>query len=110
MLGELIMVKRPCLDCGSISEGSRCPAHTRARTRARDLRRGTPTQRGYDSRHYAIRARLLPRAYGQPCPRCGEPMLEGQELDLGHATPLRVDPRSRADRIEHAHCNRGAKD
>jgi hypothetical protein len=54
----------------------------------------------------ARREALLPLAYGKPCPRCSEPMLRGQALDLDHSTPLRTDRTSRGDRICHSHCNR----
>lgn len=43
------MAVRPCLTCGALSRGSRCPTHTAANQRATDARRGTATQRGYDS-------------------------------------------------------------
>lgn len=39
------MAKRPCLDCGTPTTATRCPAHTRAHDRAR----GTTAQRGYDA-------------------------------------------------------------
>jgi hypothetical protein len=104
------MVARPCLDCGrATSRGDhRCDGCASEWHRRRDGRRGNARARGYDHRHDATRARLLPLAYGMLCPRCGEPMLPGQDLDLGHSTSLRVDPTSRADRMEHADCNRGA--
>ncbi|QIM20549.1 hypothetical protein G7075_04350 [Phycicoccus sp. HDW14] len=35
-------------------------------------------------------------------------MLQGQDLDLGHSVDLAVDPAAKADRIEHASCNRSA--
>lgn len=104
------MPKRPCLDCPTLTHGARCEPcrlrHDRQRERARD--RPSARQRGYDTQHDATRARLLPLAYGEPCPRCGEPMLSWQELDLGHTVPRSVDPLARADRIEHAWCNRSA--
>jgi hypothetical protein len=37
-------------------------------------------------------------------------MLQGQALDLGHSTPLRVDRNAIGDRIEHASCNRGERE
>jgi len=52
--------------------------------------------------HQQRRAELLPDAYGTPCPRCGELMLRGQALDLGHSTDLVVDSQAVGDRIEHA--------
>lgn len=81
-----------------MSSGSRCPQHTRAKSRAR----GTTTQRGYGHEHAKLRAMLLPHAIGTPCPRCGQVMTEDQALDLGH-----IDgDRTRYSGIEHAHCNR----
>ena len=62
----------------------------------------------YGARHQAIRAKLLPAAYGTLCPRCSEPMLKGQDLDLGHSEDLMFDPLAIGDRIEHATCNRSA--
>jgi hypothetical protein len=67
---------------------------------------GMRNPRGSD--HQKTKARLLAKAYGKPCPRCGEPMLKGQDLDLGHSVDLVDDPRSKGDRIEHTHCNRSA--
>jgi len=113
------MAKRPCLGvdgayCGRLTErgDGRCSACASAWHRQRDARRGTARQRGYDTEHDKTRRSLLPKAYGQPCPRCGELMLAGQVLDLGHpeGQGLRVDRNARAERIEHAACNRGARD
>lgn len=106
-------MRRPCLDgCGQLTDrpDHRCSTCASAWHARRDARRGTASARGYDRQHATTRARLLPLAYGQPCPRCGELMVEGQALDLGHSTALRVDVSARADRIEHADCNRGARD
>jgi hypothetical protein len=57
----------------------------------------------YSGPHQAIRRALLPDAYGRPCPRCGQPMLPGQALDLGH-----TDDRAGYSGMEHALCNRRA--
>lgn len=38
----------------------------------------------YGSQHRAIRRRMLPFAVGQRCVRCGEPIREGQAIDLDH--------------------------
>ena len=62
----------------------------------------------YDFEHQQRRNRLLPVAYNTPCPRCGQLMLMGQDLDLGHTVDVAVDPNSKADRVEHASCNRSA--
>lgn len=68
----------------------------------------TSTPSPYGARHQATRAELLPKAYNTPCPRCGELMLRGQELELGHSEDLALNPNAVADRIEHALCNRSA--
>jgi hypothetical protein len=106
------MPRRPCLDCGALTQGSRCPACTApreaVRSQARDAVRGNSAQRGYGYAHRKRRAELLPKAYGKPCARCGMPILPGQALDAGHSTALAHDPHSKADRIEHALCNRRA--
>lgn len=60
----------------------------------------------YGLSHQAIRRRLLPLAYGNPCGKCGLPMVKGQSLDLDHSTPLRDDPTAKGDRIIHTGCNR----
>jgi len=109
-------VKRPCLGvngraCGRLTDrpDHRCTNCATEWHQQRDARRGTARQRGYDTDHDAVRAALLPHAYGQPCPRCGEPMRPDQDLDLGHSVDLRLDPHARGDRIEHASCNRGGR-
>lgn len=61
-------MRRPCLDCGTPTDGSRCPTHRRAW----DRRRPTATQRGYDAEHRAARAELrnyLPGPCGYGCGR-----------------------------------------
>jgi hypothetical protein len=78
-----------------------CPLHPNRRTM-------TTTQRGYGSSHQRLRKQLLPLAIGKLCPRCNQLMLMGQDLDLDHSDALINNPHSRADRIAHADCNRGA--
>jgi len=62
----------------------------------------------YGAEHQKTKARLLPKAYGTPCPRCKKPMLRTQVLELGHSVDLVDDPTSVGDRIEHRSCNREA--
>lgn len=77
-------------------ESCRPPSHyTKANT----------TVRGYGAEHQRIRKQLLPTAYGHRCPICAQVMLQGQDLDLDHSTPIAFGG-TRADRITHAHCNR----
>lgn len=61
------------------------------------------TQRGYGYAHQRLRASLLPYAYGQPCPRCGDTMQPGQPLDLDH-----TEDRTSYQGMAHRSCNRRA--
>jgi hypothetical protein len=58
---------------------------------------------GYGRRHHELRLRLLPKAYGTPCVRCGRTMEHGQDLDLDH-----TDDRAGYRGFAHAFCNRSA--
>lgn len=99
------MAKRPCpkLDCPTlISTGERyCPTHQAEADRAR----GTTTTRGYGSTHQALRAKwaTIIATRTVPCARCGEPIPQGSEFDLGH-----TDDRTGWIGPEHAKCNRSA--
>lgn len=75
---------------------------------------GTTTARGYGAAHQKLREQLLARwRPGQPCARCGQPMLyrwlitpNGRRvsaIDLGH-----TDDRSGYTGLEHRDCNRRA--
>lgn len=114
------MPLRPCLGtparrCGRLTDrpDSRCPDCASAIGKARDQARGTRHARGYGNAHDTIRAALLAQLQpGQLCDRCGLPMYPSQALDAAHPhdRPLRTHPDSVADHLEHAPCNRGAKD
>ena len=65
------------------------------------LKPGGTAARGYGAAHQALRAKLLPLAYGTDCYRCGQVMLPSQELHLGHDDHDRTKYRG----IEHAQCN-----
>ena len=89
--------------CPEVQEAHRCPAHARQVEQAR----GSRQQRGYGAQHDKDRERLLStHIAGAPCPRCELPMLPGQALDAGHSVDLRDNRQARADRLEHASCNR----
>lgn len=98
------MPLRPCIECGTISDQTRCPAH----------RRGTTTQRGYDAQHKAERATWVPivAAGGVTCRRAPyglcvapEPVIRPDEAwHLGH--PDAACPAPKAP--EHQGCNSGA--
>lgn len=60
----------------------------------------------YGRAHRELRARLLPLAFGRPCPKCGRVMLAGQQLDLDHVVPLYLGVPDGRRQIAHARCNR----
>lgn len=62
----------------------------------------------YDAEHQRLREILIDRDMGKPCPRCGLPMIAGQDFQAGHSVDLAVDPQGKADQLEHAHCGSSA--
>lgn len=91
-------MKRPCLEpgCPELTTGSRCPAHTRAKQRARDATRGTPAQRGYGWQYQQNRARVLAMSDGLCGWSCGRaattadhviPLSRGGTNDLENLMP-----------------------
>jgi hypothetical protein len=58
-------------------------------------------ERGYGYAYQKLRKALLPSAYGTPCVRCGEPMLQGQKLHLDHDDY----DRTRLLGFAHSQCN-----
>lgn len=75
---------------------------------ARHHHRLTTTQRGLGYKHQRLRERLLPHAWGTPCPLCGKLMLKGQDLDLDHEIPRALGGKAGQGRMTHRHCNRSA--
>lgn len=75
---------RVCLDCPTlVRTGSRCPACTRARDRAR----GSTAERGYGTEHRRIRAQLvaaLSAGHALQCWRCGTTITRPDQFDVGH--------------------------
>jgi len=68
--------------------------------------RGNTSARGYGTYHQRLRRYLISIFEpGQPCPRCGGPILAGEPVDLDH-----TDDRSGYLGLSHAWCNRGALD
>ncbi len=94
-------MKRPCLDCGVLTTGSRCPQHRAQQER----QRGTTTQRGYGSQHQTERQRLeatLP----QPCGYCGVLIIAGDRWDAAHVEDGRPEL---GLMVAHPQCNQRAK-
>ena len=80
--------KRPCNSpgCGTLCDGGRyCPAHSRAKQRLEDDRRGTSAERGYNAAHRRMRVLCFIRDEWR-CVDCGwEPTVvaDFRRFDLG---------------------------
>lgn len=93
----------PAPGCPKLTRGGRCPDHARP----------APHLRGYDHTH-----RIQSRAWKQRirdgelviCWRCGKPITDPDDCDLGHVDDERDTETRRARRApEHARgCNRSA--
>lgn len=101
------MPKRPCLDCGQLSAGPRCPAHTQARQRARDQARGSTTSRGLGWAHRQQRTGLLEADQTGACPGCGEAYTPDNPATAEHST-ARSRGGTEADRLLCRRCNSAA--
>jgi 5-methylcytosine-specific restriction endonuclease McrA len=78
-----------CLDCGALSDESRCPTHRRARDQARG--RGSAAARGYDGRYRRLRKeaiRLHIERYGRVCPGYRVPPHTCERFSVDHIIPL----------------------
>jgi hypothetical protein len=63
---------------------------------------GTTTARGYGTPHQKLRKQLIAAfTPGQPCARCGQPIWNPAEADLGH-----TDDKMAYTGLEHQRCNR----
>lgn len=75
------MPLRPCLDCGALSDGPRCPAHRRARAAAkREQRPVTHSER----LRRAETVTLWKDTYGDVCPGHGVPAHPSTDLTADH--------------------------
>jgi 5-methylcytosine-specific restriction protein A len=78
-------VRHPCLDCTALIDvGSRCRSCKAALQARRDARRGTPSQRGYDSAWVTVSKRA--RQQQGWCSNCGATY----DLTADHIVPLRL--------------------
>lgn len=84
------------------------------RARQKRERRGNTTQRGYGTRHQAVRRRLIFNLIdGTPCPGCGQPMFrdprrnhDGRPLEADHEADLKHHGPGDANRLLCSTCNR----
>jgi len=99
------MPLRPCIDCGRLSDATRCPKHRAAKQRARDQRRGSSSARGYNGQHQRERAAWVPvvDAGMAHCARCGGWIQPGEPWALDH-----TDDRSGYLGPSHKRCNDAA--
>lgn len=85
------MVNRPCLDCGVLSEGTRCEIHRKRQDNTRYARRGSTTDRGYGHAYRQRRPQVLQGA--THCRTCGQQFTEDNPATTGHIEDLRDLPR-----------------
>lgn len=92
---------RPCLDCGTLTQASRCPLCASKRQRARDQAR-YPQRQGHATIHARERKRWRPEVETGtwPCSRCGTVINPDEPWDVDNR-PWGYEP-------SHAFCNRAA--
>ena len=81
-------VKRPCIDCGTLATGSRCPTCQTALERRLSAQRGP---RPHYAGDYRKRAKQV-RESGQPCYLCGQYGTADDPIQADHL--VEGDPRS----------------
>jgi 5-methylcytosine-specific restriction endonuclease McrA len=78
-----------CLDCGRLSDRSRCPEHRRIRDQARG--RGSASARGYDARYRRLRAQAIAKhiaRFGHVCPGYDRMPHTAEKFSIDHIVPL----------------------
>ena len=82
---------KPCLDCGTLSKGSRCEVHEGLMKAKRDAARDTPERREkkrnlYNSQYRKERAALVGavRQNGATCYLCKQPLGIGDRVEADH--------------------------
>ena len=106
--GKRIYCSEACLRARPPKPGPKTERQRRLQ-RARDARRPSRSEAGYDAEHTRERKRQLAdleRNWPQPCPICGRAMAVGMALDLDHAVPLAMGGGPTWRQLTHAHCNR----
>lgn len=89
---------KPCIDCGELSNATRC----RDCQRSVEIERGKTSSRGYGSRHQKMRQEVAQNvSTGEArCARCGQPIDLGEAWHLDH-----TDDRAGWLGASHAACN-----
>lgn len=79
------MTVKPCLDCGTLTAGSRCPACTAANKRRVEAQRDSSAERGYGWAWSAISRKVIA---AQPwCSICGHTGSPTNPLTADHIIP-----------------------
>jgi hypothetical protein len=102
------MPKRPCIECGVPSTGTRCEQHRLAKQRIREQGRDRPTkqQRGYTKAYDQARAVAL--ATATHCRTCHQPFTPDNPATGGHRVAIRHGgTASDGVSAECARCNYG---
>ncbi|HEU4540323.1 MAG TPA: hypothetical protein VFR23_04275 [Jiangellaceae bacterium] len=93
------MPLRPCLECGALSQGTRCPNHTRSREQPRH-QRAKRAKRPYtwaeqQRRAQAVRAWIA--EYGYVCPGWHTPPHPSMDLTADHIVAFAINHDERGD-------------
>jgi len=100
------MPLKPCIDCGTITNGTRCAACSSKKSKARDAERGTRHERGYDADYEAAK-RDPAFVAATHCARCRRPFTPANRKTAGHKLALRKDRTSKAIEPQCEDCNYG---
>ena len=89
---------KPCLDCGTLSKGSRCEVHEGLMKAKRDAARDTPERREkkrslYNSDYRKKRKALMQWVgeYGATCYLCKKPLLASDRVEADHLVASNPD-------------------
>ena len=101
---------RPCLICGELSKGTRCPAHERAYQSLRESKRNTPERQAKKQALYGgdyRRRRNFIVNNSTHCHLCKQAFIPGDRIQADHL--IASDPNSPLA-AAHAHCNESRGD
>jgi hypothetical protein len=76
-------MRRPCLDCGKIVNGTRCATCATAHFRRLEQGRPSSTARGYGVDHRRARAELV-KQLPVPCHGCGQILATAKDMVAAH--------------------------